>query len=89
MSNSDKSVCKSLQSFVLFLTINKPFRGQGQVVQSIFSLTSSLRGQPVKCFMTLQPNALIFFVEKMIETFALLQKLVSFFQPKILAAFRY
>ena len=35
------------------------------VVQSIFSLTSSLRGQLVKYFTTLLPNKLIFFVEKM------------------------
>ena len=37
----------------------------GPVVQSILSLTSSLRGQLVTCFMTLKPNTLIFFVEKM------------------------
>ena len=53
---------------------------QGQVVQSIVSLTSSLRGQLVKCFMTLQQNALIFFVEKMRE---------AFFQQKILMYIRY
>ena len=40
---------------------------QGPVVQSIVSLTSSLRGQLVKCFKTLLPNTLIFFVEKMRE----------------------
>ena len=43
----------------------------GPVVQSIVSLTSSLRGQLVKCFKTLLPNTLIFFVEKMREAFAL------------------
>ena len=37
---------------------------QGPVVQSIVSLTSSLSGQLVKCFMTLQPKTLIFCVEK-------------------------
>ena len=36
----------------------------GPVVQSIVSLTSSLRGQLIKCFKTLLPNILIFFVEK-------------------------
>ena len=46
-------------------------RYQGPVVQSIVSLTSSLRGQLIKCFMTFSPNILIFFVEKMIEAFAL------------------
>ena len=40
------------------------------VVQSIVSLTSSLRGQLIKCFTTLLPNTLIFFVEKMREAFA-------------------
>ena len=36
----------------------------GPVVQSIVSLTSSLRDQLVKCFTTLEPNTLILFVEK-------------------------
>ena len=36
---------------------------QDPVVQSIVSLTSSLRGQLIKCFTTLFPNTLIFFVE--------------------------
>ena len=60
----------------------------GPVVQSIVSLTSSLRGQLVKCFTTLLLSTLIFFVEKMREAFAL-QKLLTFFQQKILAYFRY
>ena len=38
---------------------------QGPVVQSIVSLTSSLRGQLVKCFTTL--NTLIFLLKKMRE----------------------
>ena len=33
-------------------------------MQSLVSLTSSLRGQLVKCFATLEPNTLKFFVEK-------------------------
>ena len=33
-------------------------KNQGPVVQSIVSLTSSLRGQPVRCFATLYPNTL-------------------------------
>ena len=61
---------------------------QGPAVQSIVSLTSLLRGQLVKCFTTLLLSTLIFFVEKMRETFAL-QKLLTFFQQKILAYFRY
>ena len=60
----------------------------GPVVQSIVSLTSLLRGQLVKCFMTSQPNTLIFFAEKKREAFAL-QKLLIFFQQKILAYLRY
>ena len=60
----------------------------GPVVRSIVSLTNPLRGQLVKCFMTLLPNTLIFFVEKMREAFAL-QKLLTFFQQKILANLRY
>ena len=53
-------------------------KNQGPVVQSIVSLMNSLRGQLVKCFMTLLPNTHIFFVEKMREAFAL-QKLLTFF----------
>ena len=60
----------------------------GPVVQSIISIMRSLRGQLVKCFMTLKPNTLIFFVEKLRETFAL-QKLHTIFQQKILAYFKY
>ena len=37
---------------------------QGPVVQSIVSLTRSLRGQLVKCFTTLLPNTLIFLLKK-------------------------
>ena len=51
----------------------------GPVVQSIVSLTSSLRGRLVKCFTTLLSNTLIFFVDKMREAFAL-QKLLTFYQ---------
>ena len=35
---------------------------QGPVVQSIVSLTNLLRGQLIKCFTTLQPNTLKFFI---------------------------
>ena len=54
------------------------------VVQSIVSLTSSLRGQLVKCFMTLLQNTMIFLLKKMREAFAM-QKLLTFLQQKILA----
>ena len=58
----------------------------GSVVQNIVSLTSSLRGQLIKYFMTLLQNTLKFFVEKMLEAFAV-QKLLTLFQQKILAKF--
>ena len=74
--------------FQLEMTPVQRFLYQGPVVQSIVSLTSSLRGQLVKCFTTLQPTTLIFFVEKMREAFAL-QKLLTFFQQKILEYFGY
>ena len=55
---------------------------QGPVVQSIscqsiVSLMSSLRGQLVKCFRTLQPNTLKFFVETMREASAKASHLFS------------
>ena len=40
------------------------------------------------CFTTLYPNIQILFVEKMREAFAV-QKLLTFFQQKILAYMRY
>ena len=60
---------------------NYEFINQGPAVQSIVSLTSSLRGQLVKIFTTLLPDTLKFFVEKMREAFAL-QKLLTIFQQK-------
>ena len=61
-----------------------PCKGLSPVVQSIIS---SFRGQLSKYFTTLQPNTLKFFVKKMGEAFAL-QKLLTFFQQKILAYLR-
>ena len=61
---------------------------QGPVVQSIVSLTSSLRGHLAKCFTILQPNTLKIFVEKMREAFVI-QKLLTFFRQKIMAYFRF
>ena len=54
---------------------------QGPFVQSIVSLTSSLRSQLIKYLTTLLLNTLKFFVEKMREAFAL-QKLLTLFQQK-------
>ena len=61
------------------MSVLNPLSYQGPVVQSIVSLTSLLKDQLVKCFTTLFPNTLIFFVEKMREAFAL-QKPLIFFQ---------
>ena len=61
----------------------------GPVVQSIISLTSSLRDQLVKCFTTLLPNTLIFFIEQIREAFALQKLFTFFFNKKILAYLRY
>ena len=71
---------RTKQSRIVTFT-NMAIAYQGPVVQSIVSLASSLRGQLVQCFTTLQPNTLIFFVEKMREAFAL-QKLLTCFQQK-------
>ena len=46
-------------------------KDQSPFVQSIVSLTSSLRSQLVKYFTTLLPNTLIFLLKKMREVFAL------------------
>ena len=56
------------------------------VVQSIVSLTRSLRGQLVKCFTTLYPNTLKFFVKKMREAFAI-AKASHIFSTKIFGIF--
>ena len=51
----------------------------GLVVQSIVSLKCLLTDQLIKCFMTLLPNTLIFFVDKLLQ----------FFNKKKLAYLRY
>ena len=56
----------------------------GPVVQSIVSLTSSLRVISLTVFADSKYNILIFFAEKMWVAFAL-QKLLTFFQQKISA----
>ena len=80
--------CKYECNSYFKLMYRLPKNQKGPVVQSLVSLTSPLRGQLVKCFTTLFPNTLILFGEKMREAFALL-KLLTFFQPKILAYLRY
>ena len=65
---------------VLFQWIIK----QGPVVQSVVSLTSSLRVISLTVLADSIHNILIFFTEKMWVAFAL-QKLLTFFQQKISA----
>ena len=57
-------------------------------IQSIVRLTSSLRGQLIKCFTTFFTKCTDIFVEKMREAFAM-QKASHNFPIKILAYFRY
>ena len=57
---------------------------QGPVVQSVVSLTSSLRVISLTILGDLIYNIIIFFAEKMWVAFAL-QKLLTFFQQKISA----
>ena len=59
----------------------------GPVVQSVVSLTSSLRVISLTVLADSVHNILIFFAEKMWVAFAL-QKLLTFFQQKILAYLR-
>ena len=67
-------ICSGLQGW----------KGQGPVVQSIVSLTSSLRVISLTVLADSIHNILIFFAEKMWVAFAL-QKLLTFFQQKISA----
>ena len=60
---------------------------QGPVVQSVVSLTSSLRVISLTVTADSIHNILIFFAEKMGVAFAL-QKLLTFFQQKISAYLR-
>ena len=63
---------------------NKKKKHQGPVVQSVVSLTSSLRVISLTVLADSIHNILMFFVEKMWVAFAL-QKLLTFFQQKISA----
>ena len=65
-----------VQPLLLYSNVTSFTFCQGPVVQSIVSLMSLLRGQLSKCFTTLQPNTLIFFVEKMREAFAVKASLI-------------
>ena len=55
---------KQILHFFYDITVALTGSQQGPVVQSIVSITSSLRGQLVKCYLTIKQNTQIFFVEK-------------------------
>ena len=59
-----KDVCNETPFMMGKLSASLQHWAQGPAVQSIISLTSSLRGQLIKSYMTLLPNTMIFFVEK-------------------------
>ena len=50
--NLNSELC-NVVNFISKLRMNEGFVDQGPVVQSMVSLTSSLRGQLVKCFLRL------------------------------------
>ena len=67
--------------FLDYRCYDKYFKVQGPVVQSVISLTSSLRVISLTVLADSIHNILIFFAEKMWVAFAL-QKLLTFFQQK-------
>ena len=69
------------------ITVTGPDFDQGPVVQSVVSLTSSLRVISLTVLADSIYNILIFFAENMWVAFAL-QKLLTFFQQKISAYLR-
>ena len=81
MPSEDWSDCTDLISLWLILIF------LGPVVQSVVSLTSSLRVISLTVLAYSMYNILIFFAEKMWVAFAL-QKLLTFFQQKISAYLR-
>ena len=72
---------------VYIIIIKYKFILQGPVVQSVISLTSSLRVISLTVLADSIHNIQIFFAEKMWVAFAL-QKLLTFFQQKISAYLR-
>ena len=74
-------------TFYRYYEISKKLKQLGPVVQSIVSLTSSLRVISLTVLADSIYNILIFFAEKMWVAFAL-QKLLTFFQQKISAYLR-
>ena len=74
-------------SLIPLIIITESVNEQGPVVQSVVSLTSSLRVISLTILADSIHNILIFFAEKMWVAFAL-QKLLTFFQHKISAYLR-
>ena len=77
-------VCLNVSSIMDILSTSGVGFYQGPVVQSVVSLTSSLRVISLTVLADLIHSILIFFAEKMWVAFAL-QKLLTFFQQKISA----
>ena len=80
-SNESKCTCAVWSRVISWHSV----KSQGPVVQSVVSLTSSLRVILLTILVDSIHNILIFFAEKMWVAFALLQKLLTFFQQKISA----
>ena len=77
-----------METFTKVKTIKvSSFLDQGPVVQSVVSLTTSLRVISLTVLADSIYNIMIFFAEKMWVAFAL-QKLLTFFQQKISAYLR-
>ena len=73
---------KFYQNRMIYKQVIKVWKYQGPVVQSVVSLTGSLRVISLTVLVDSIYNILIFFAEKMWVAFAL-QKLITFFQQKI------
>ena len=83
----DASQSLSLSAWYDLNNVERDVKHQGPVVQSVVSLTSSLRVISLTVLADSIYNILIFFAEKMWVAFAL-QKLLTFFQQKISAYLR-
>ena len=78
---------KIKKKYYQFELAQRVVKDKGPVVQSVVSLTSSLRVISLTVLAQSIYNILIFFAEKMWVAFAL-QKLLTFFQQKISAYLR-
>ena len=89
VNNWPKKMCAHIHSLLkkVLQSWTENEKLQGPVVQSVISLTSSLRVISLTVLADSIHNILIFFAEKMWVAFAL-QKLLTFFQQKISAYLR-